>query len=116
MTEYAEQCLQRMEALVRRMATGNVAHTVSTEEARAIVAEIDGGKTVDRSCKELADKWIDDFVTPLPSARRTSLEAAIGEAIAKGRELERLDRGWKNGELVDAISIEAKTAAFRDIR
>ena len=37
--------------------------------------------------KALAEKWAPDMVTPLPSARQTSLEAMAEEALRRGLEL-----------------------------
>lgn len=45
---------------------------------------VDPVKTI---AKALAEKWAPDMVTPLPSARETSLEAMAEEALRRGIEL-----------------------------
>ena len=85
----SEECLQRMETFVRRMATGLVAHTMSADEAKAIVAELDaanGPQTDEEWAKHIWDKQFGNDTDCAPCG---DTEAALVSCIAKGRELER---------------------------
>lgn len=82
----SEEQLQRMEALVKRMAKRSEMHATGHDydEARAIVAEIDGPRTDEDWAKHCVG---DDWAAWSPNAR-----ASVVAAIAKGRELERAER------------------------
>jgi len=91
----SEECLQRMEALLRRMAevqtTSNLVmpdqgYLITApfdhyNEARAIVAELDGGADM-ALARQLREEYMND-------AKAGDVTPYLAKAIAKGRELER---------------------------
>lgn len=89
MERTSEECLQRMEALVRRMANDECGgSTHARSEAREIVAELDASQ-------DEGERWViakakaneQKFVTPHAPARLEALEQCLRDGIAKGREL-----------------------------
>lgn len=91
MERTSEECLQRMEALLRRIATGRVAHTVSADEAREIVAELDKGRPSEdlKAAREVVHNiFVSDERDFLSGDEDKGFPVKIASAaIAKGREL-----------------------------